>query len=86
LGRKNYFGSGSEWSGRLAMMLFSIFATLAVWKIQPQKWLAWYFDACAENGGQPPDNAGEFLPWNLGETRMAEMQIEPNGETPSNTS
>ena len=24
VGRKNYYGSGAEWSGRLAMMLFSI--------------------------------------------------------------
>ena len=28
LGRKNYYGSGAEWSGRLAMMMFSIMATL----------------------------------------------------------
>ena len=86
LGRKNYFGSGSEWSGRLAMMLFSIFATLAVWKINPHKWLAWYFSACAANGGKPPDNAAEFLPWNMTETRLAELQIESHGETPCNTS
>ncbi len=33
VGRKNYYGSGAEWLGRLAMMLFSIFATLAIWKI-----------------------------------------------------
>ena len=31
VGRKNYYGSGSEWSSRMAMMLFSIFATLALW-------------------------------------------------------
>ncbi len=47
VGRKNYYGSGSEWSGRLAMMLFSLFATLALWKINPRKWLNCYFDACA---------------------------------------
>ena len=34
VGRKNYYGSGAEWSGRLAAMLFSIFATLDLRKIK----------------------------------------------------
>ena len=42
VGRKNYYGSGSEWSGRLATMMFSIFATLILWKINPRSWLSWY--------------------------------------------
>ncbi len=33
LGRKNYYGSGAIWSGRLASMLFSLFATLTLAKI-----------------------------------------------------
>jgi len=61
VGRKNYYGSGAEWSGRLAMMLFSIFATLALWKINPRKWLAWYFQSCAEHGGTAPENPPSFL-------------------------
>jgi transposase len=86
LGRKNYFGSGSEWSGRLAMMQFSIFATLELWNINPQKWLAWYFGACAQNGGKAPTNPADFLPWNLTEARLAELQIAPKGEASPNTS
>jgi transposase len=39
LGRKNYDGSGALWSGRLAAMLFSIFATLRLSKINVRKWL-----------------------------------------------
>jgi len=74
VGRKNYYGSGAEWSGRLAMMLFSIFATLALWKINPRKWLSWYFEVCAASGGKAPDNPASFLPWNLSETRLAELQ------------
>ena len=37
VGRKNYYGSGAQWAGRLAVMMFSIFATLALWKINPHK-------------------------------------------------
>ena len=80
VGRKNYYGSGAEWSGRLAMMMFSIFATLILWKINPQTWLHWYFAACAANGGQAVDNPESFLPWNLSEARLTELQnaVEPD--------
>jgi len=74
LGRKNYYGSGAEWSGRLAVMMFSIFATLAVWKINPRKWLRWYLEVCAASGGKPPDDPASFLPWNLSATRLADLQ------------
>ena len=68
------------------MMMFSIFDTLALWKINPQKWLSWYFEACATNGGTAPNNPADFLPWNLSETRLAELQNFSNGEAPDNTS
>jgi transposase len=86
LGRKNYYGSGSEWSGRLAMMMFSIFDTLALWKINPQKWLSWYFEVCAANHGNAPTNPADFLPWNLSTARLTELQSFSNGEAPDNTS
>ena len=86
VGRKNYYGSGAEWSGRLAVMMFSIFATLALWKINPRKWLSWYFDACAASGGKTPDNPASFLPWNLSETRLADLQNSASNEVPPGTS
>ena len=73
VGRKNYYGSGAEWSGRLAVMLFSIFATLALWKINPRKWLSWYFESCAASDGTIPNNPASFLPWNLTEDRLAQL-------------
>jgi len=86
VGRKNYYGSGAEWAGRLAMMLFSIFATLILWKINPRKWLSWYFDTCAASGGKVPDNPASFLPWNLSEARLAELQSSTRGNPPPDTS
>ena len=67
VGRKNYYGSGSVWSGALTAILFTIFQTLLKNNIDPQKWLFAYFEACAQNGGCSPDNPDEFLPWNLSE-------------------
>jgi transposase len=63
--RKNYYGSGALWSGRLAAMMFSLLQTLALWKLCPLRWLTAYLTACAQAGGKPPKNAAAFLPWNL---------------------
>ena len=35
LGRKNYYGSGNDWSEELAAFLFSVFMTLKIWDINP---------------------------------------------------
>ena len=63
--RKNFYGSGSLWSGQLAAAAFSIFATLSLWKLNPRKWLTWYFEHCAAAGGRVPADIQPFLPWNL---------------------
>jgi transposase len=65
VGRKNYYGSGSVWSGRLAAMLFSLFQTLCLWKLNPRQWLTAYLNACAQAGGRVPEQLDRFLPWNL---------------------
>lgn len=73
VGRKNYYGSGSLWSGMLSAVLFTILQTLIINNIDPQKFLTTYFQACAQNGSQPlPDEAlKRFLPWNLSEEQKA---------------
>ena len=78
LGRKNYYGSGSEWSGRLAAMLFSLFATLALAKINIRTWLMWYLTSCAENGGPVPSDIDPFLPWKMSVEKRREMAVDPN--------
>ena len=79
VGRKNYYGSGSLWSGRLSAMLFSLFATLTHWNINPRLWLRAYLQACAEAGGQAPADSTSFLPWQLSaEQRSAWTTPPPN--------
>ena len=65
VGRKNYYGSGSVWSGELAAMLFSLFQTLCLGNLNPRLWLTAYLSACAEAGGRAPAEVDRFLPWNL---------------------
>ena len=70
--RKNFYGSGSLWSGRLAAAMFSLLATLSHWKINPRLWLTWYLENCAAAGGKAPEDIQQFLPWNLSsEQRVA---------------
>jgi transposase len=73
LGRKNYYGSGALWSGRLAAMLFSLLATLKLWRINPRLWLRWYLESCATAGGKAPPDIHPFLPWNLSEEQRQKL-------------
>jgi transposase len=83
LGRKNYYGSGAVWSGRLAAMLFSLFQTLALWGINPRIWLTAYLTACAEAGGQAPARPEALLPWNLSAEQRQAWSLEPQSDDSS---
>jgi transposase len=78
LGRKNYYGSGALWSGRLAVSLFSLFATLTLAKINVRSWLSWFLSCCAENGGQVPSEITAFLPWEMSAEKRLELAVDPN--------
>ena len=83
--RKNFYGSGSLWSGRLAAAMFSLLATLGHWKINPRLWLTWYLESCAA-GGKAPENIDPFLPWNLSDERRATLAMRPAPPAAANTS
>ena len=84
--RKNFYGSGSLWSGRLAAMMFSLFATLVRWKINPRRWLTWYFESCAAAGGKAPEDIQSFLPWNLSDERRLALGLPVTAPSTNNTS
>jgi len=84
--RKNFYGSGSLWAGRLGAMMFSIFATLVRWKLNPRLWLMWYFESCAAAGGKSPEDIQPFLPWNLSDERRLALGAPDTIPAPNNTS
>ena len=71
VGRKNYYGSGSIWSGSLSAVLFTIFQTLLINHLDPKEFLLAYFQVCAQEGGHPPKDLDAWLPWNLTEEQKA---------------
>ena len=85
LGRKNYYGSGAVWSGRLAAALFSIVATLKMWQINPRLWLRWFLESCAAAGAQAPADIAPFLPWNLSPQKHAELGANTDPTTPDSS-
>jgi transposase len=81
LGRNGYYGSGSLWSAELAAMMFSIFQTMLLWNFNPRTWLHLYLEACAQNGGKPPEDLSDFLPWTMSETRRQQLSKPPDNNT-----
>ena len=69
VGRKNYYGSVTQWSARFTAAMFSIFETLALWGINELEWLSDYLRACALAGGNAPEEVSEHLPWNITERK-----------------
>jgi transposase len=65
VGRKNYYGSGSVWSGQLMAMLMTLFQTLALHGVDDRGYLTAYLMACAQSEGQAPKDLTPWLPWNF---------------------
>ena len=76
MARKNYYGSGSLWSGRLAAMLFTLLATVTRCGLNVRRWLTWFLEGCAENNGAAPSDIEPFLPWNLSKAQGEALSLE----------
>ncbi len=74
VGQKNFYGAGSDWSGKLIAWLFSVFMTLNLWDINPWFWLSEYLQACAENDRNPPEDLSDWLPWLMIDGRLQSLK------------
>ena len=79
LGRKSFYGSGSEWSGQLAVAIYSVLMTIKRYKLNPRTWLSAYLQACAEHGGKAPPDISAFLPWTMELKQLACMRACASG-------
>lgn len=82
VGRKNFYGSGSLWSGQLTATMFSLLMTLRRWQINPRTWLSAYLQACADNANRAPPELNAFLPWAMDPARLAAMRACPAAARP----
>ena len=79
VGRKNFYGSGSLWSGQLAATMYSLLMTARLWGLNARTWLSQYLQACADNGNQALSlpQLDAFLPWAMAPARLAAMRACP---------
>jgi transposase len=86
VGRKNYYGSGSLWSGQLAAQVLSVLGTMRLWGVNPRTWLQAYLQACAHAGGKPPPDVHRFVPWHMSPAQLATLRRAPTtGARPATT-
>ena len=86
-GRKNFYGSGSLWSARLAAAILPVLQPIRLWGLNPHHWLYRWFQACADHGGQPPTDLSPFLPWAMteGRHRALSQPLPEPGEASATT-
>lgn len=78
VGRKNFYGSGSEWSAALAADMLGLLMTARRWKLHVRRWLHEYLQACADAGGRAPEDLAPFVPWRMSTERLAALRrFEP---------
>ena len=77
ISRYTSFGSGSASGALLAEQMYSIYATLHEWGLNPYHWTQDYLAACARNDRQAPADLGPWLPWRMDDARRAELSRPP---------
>lgn len=73
LGRKNYYGSVTIWSGNFTACMFTVFQTMKKWGVNSRDWLTDYLESCAKNKGSPPKDLSAFLPWQMSKERLEKL-------------
>ena len=69
IGRRLSFGSDSETGARFTALMYSVVATLKTNGVDVRRWLEAWLEACAKNGGRPPEDLSAWLPWSMREER-----------------
>ncbi len=56
VGRRSFYGSGSIWSAKLAVVMMGWIKILQLGELNPHTWLSTYLQACAENDSAVPED------------------------------
>ncbi len=79
IGRKNYYGSGSQVSAKLASRAWTITATAERAGLNPLTYLTAYLDECAHAGATAPTDEAltRFLPWSASPADLTAWTHDP---------
>ncbi len=81
LGRKNWYGVHSSWSGILAAMMMSFIQTAQQHGLNPMAYLRYVLDTAAKWQGQPR-NMAKLLPWNIDAKIMNRYSMKTGCDPP----
>ncbi len=76
IGRRLSFGSNSEDGAKFTATMYSVIGTLSMNGIDVPRWLEAWLDACAKNGGKPPDDLSPWLPWTMSDARRRKFTAQ----------
>jgi transposase len=76
LGRNNFLGSRSEWSGKLAACMYSIIQTCLVNGIEPKAYLLYYFSVRMARKDMGDDDLRTLLPHNLADDLKEKLKLK----------
>ena len=79
VGRKNYSGSVTAWSAKLASRSWTVTTTAQQWGLNPLTYFTTYLEACGENGSKPLNQQAltRFLPWAASEEDLKAWRGPP---------
>ena len=85
IGRKNFYGSGRQWSGQLMATMYTVLMTVKLCKLNPRTWLLAYLQACCAAGNRAPTELRALLPWTMTALELAAMRACPLGVVTADT-
>jgi transposase len=74
--RKSSYGSQAAWAAELSALAWTLLATLKQNRLNLRKYLTSYLEACAANGGRPPQDLSRWLPWEAGLDPEQQRRLE----------
>lgn len=81
LGRKNWYGVHTEWSGTFTAMMMTFIQTATKHGLNSTAYLKYVLDKYAEYAGSPR-NLQELLPWNIPEDILQQYNMHIGGDPP----
>jgi transposase len=81
LGRKNWYGVHTEWSGIFTAMMMTFIQTATRHGLNSTAYLKYILDKYAEYAGNPR-NLQELLPWNIPEKILQQYNMSTGGDPP----
>ena len=77
IGRKISFGSSSVQGAELKAFIHTVLGTVGLNGLNVQAWLMGWLTECARQGGKPPEDLTNWLPWTMSPSQQRRLEAPP---------